>query len=43
MATDNAISEILKIDAVKMQHDMDLTRAKINGRKEKKRRKKRFR
>jgi hypothetical protein len=43
MATDNAISEILKIDAVKMQHDMDLTRAKINGKRAKSKRRKRFR
>jgi hypothetical protein len=43
MATDHAISKILKIDAVKMQHDMDLTRAKINGKKKQsKKRRRRF-
>lgn len=31
MATDRAIADILKVDAVKLQNDIDLTRAKISG------------
>ena len=31
LATDHAIAKILKVDAVKLQNDIDLTRAKISG------------